>query len=243
MINIKDLIIVVFVILSGVVLYQYTTSWSEYEEKIKKLEIDKKNLISSEKDLKKSVAEKEIIISRKDKEIGVRENLISKAEERIVELKDNYEIVRKSLFQETDEQVIALNFKEAFKATRIPSIRIIKLPEVIGATTSAPFMVLPVDYTKALTDTKNKYDTCISTNKELEDINELRKEITKLQDEKINLHIEIGIQYKLAYEEAFTNYMAMHEDFIETLESQRPDLLPGWLKLLAGVATGGLLCS
>ena len=242
-INLKDLIILIFFVLGGVSLYQYLTVWAKAQEKIELLEDEKEKLINTKKELGELVAAKEDIIAEKNIKISEKQSLINDANRRIAEIKENYELVKQSLFRETNEQSVALDFKDAFGVTRIPSIRMIELPEGPGAKDMISFMVLPVHFTKALTDTKNKYDTCVATKRELQDINALKQDILTVQEEKTALYIEIGRQYKTAYDDAFQRYMKMHDDFVKTLESQRPDLLPDWLKLLAGVATGGLLCT
>jgi hypothetical protein len=94
------------------------------------------------------------------------------------------------------------------------------------------------------TEAKNKLKTCEKVADQYASMDSMQTQISILQQEKLILETKISGAYQKGYEQAFASFMAISDKYLEHLATpQKDDLFPDWLKMIAGVATGGILCA
>jgi chromosome segregation ATPase len=126
-----------------------------------------------------------------DTEISDKKSEIGQYNPDIAILKDDLKVANQKIAVETDEQTIANDFKRAYKLTD-KNVKTILLPETAssGRIFHNKFLVMPIDVSKLMTQTKNNAVACDEEVVLKDQISVLNASILTLTNEKLDLERE-----------------------------------------------------
>ena len=245
LINLKDLFLGLLLLIVLVAGWQYFSTWRNLQEKIDAAEAAMETLNENKRNLENRVAELSARQAELDRQIADKDAAIAANEQTIRDLRAELEVANDKAVTETDEQEIADDFREAFELTEA-NAKVIRYAEETpsGRLFTNTFLALPVDVAKLAIIARNNEVACEQEVELRVDIDNLRKDIDRLQTENLDLERQKTQAWSEGYQEAYSMYVDINELYVDLLKTPpKVNVGPAWLQFLGGLAGGALICN